>query len=105
LRPDSADDGITPGAGLALALGEQLAHQVLQRVDDGAEWHIALQLVELAGNEVAVLLAERHAQLLHQRGLADAAGPTTPRARRQPAAARRSAIDNAWHLATATVEL
>ena len=75
VAPDCADDGIAPCASLALALGEQLAHQVLQRIDDGAERHVALQLIELAGDEVAMLLAEGHAQLLHQRGLADAGRP------------------------------
>ena len=72
LRPDRGDDGIAPGARLRLALGEQLAHQVVQRRDDGAERHVALQLVELAADEIAELLAERRAHLAHQRGLADA---------------------------------
>ena len=80
----------------ALALGEQLADQVVQRGDDGAERHVALQLVELAGDEVAELLAEPGAHLLDQRGLADAGRAREhDRAPRHPAAARRNAIDNA----------
>ena len=75
VAPDGTDDGVAPCARLALAFGEELANQVLQRTDDGAERHVALQLIEFAGDEIAMLLAERHAQLLHQRGLADAGGP------------------------------
>ena len=67
-----AHDGVAPRAGLRLALGQELANQVLQRRHDGAERYVALQLVELAADEVAVLLADGQAHVLHERCLADA---------------------------------
>ncbi len=55
-----------------LALREQLLHEILQRRDERAERHVLLQLVELAGDEVAALARDRLIDLLHERRLADA---------------------------------
>ena len=68
---DGGLDLLPPAGDALLALGQQLLHQVAQRLREGGVRNVALVLVELAGNEVAAPCDDRLLQFTDQRGLAD----------------------------------
>src|SRR5258708_8092489 len=72
VRAERLAQGIPPPAKLRLALAQKRADKALEGLEEGAEWDVALVLVELAGREHATLRYEYPVQLVHHRGLADA---------------------------------
>ena len=74
---------------VVLRFVQQLQDEIVQRGDDGAEGHVALQLVELAGDEIAVLLRDRsRASACTSEVLPMPAGPDSTIISAEPATAR-----------------
>ncbi len=55
--------------------GQQLPHQAVEGLDEGAVGRVAVVLIELAAEVIALLARQRLRDLLHERGLADARVP------------------------------
>ena len=72
VRPERIEDGAPPALDARLALGEDLPHQTVERLDHRAVGRVAVVLVVLAAREIALLPRERPQDLVHERGLADA---------------------------------
>ena len=105
VRVNGSADGVAPHGNRFLALREQLLHEILQGRDERAERHVLLQLIELAGDEVAALAGDRLIDLLDERGLADAGLPGD-QDRLDPAARNAlEALQQALSFGSAAVEL
>ena len=62
---------LSPDPDARLALGEDLAQEAIERLDDGAVGCVAVELIVLAAGEVAFLARQGLEDLQHQRRLAD----------------------------------
>src|SRR4051812_27274556 len=76
VAPEGVQDSVTPPRDSLLALAEKLLDEGVKRFDDGGVWRVAVVLVVLPADVVALLARQRLQDLLDERRLAD---PRVPR--------------------------